>query len=255
MHKFGIHLLASTLVFALPLTAVFGQTADTNRAKPAITATNSPAGTNSPAAVDQPAIDPATRELKPHDVFRYRVREDPVGGAESLRVVINDAGEALFNVTRADSTYVTVKAAGKRVGEVRELLRKQLEAEYYISATVDLSLESVGAITAGGSIAGIPGTTTLVDIPKVIVFDQHQGIYPIPEGRRLMLSDIMIQMPQNPFANRRKVEILRLGADGKALPPIIVNVDDLIIRNDRSLDVELKDGDRIRVPRKVIFGL
>lgn len=248
MHRFQVHLLTGTLVFAGPLAPGFAQSPDAATAKPAVTSTNAP------AVVDQPIIDPETRELRPRDVFRYRVHQDPVGGVESLRVTINDAGEALFNVTRADSTYVTVKAAGKRVGEVRELLRKLLEAEYYVSATVDLSLESVAANAAIGG-GGIPGTTALADIPKVIVFDQHQATYPILEGRRLMLSDIMIQMPQNPFANRAKVEILRLGADGRPLPPIRVNVDDLILKNDRSLDVELKDGDRIRVPKKVIFGL
>ncbi len=254
MHRFQAHLLAGTLAFAGPLAPGFAQSPDATAAKPAVTSTNAPTGTNATAVVDQPVIDPETRELKPRDVFRYRVHQDPVGGVESLRVTINDAGEALFNVTRADSTYVTVKAAGKRMGEVHELLRKQLEAEYYVTASVDLSLETVAA-NAGTGGAGILGTTALADIPKVIIFDQHQGTYPILEGRRLMLSDIMIQMPQNPFANRAKVEILRLGADGKPLPPIRVNVDDLILKNDRSLDVELKDGDRIRVPKKIIFGL
>jgi len=253
MHRFQFHFLACTLALAGHLDPGLAQSPDTAAAKPVLTSTNAPAGTNAAAVADQPVIDPETRELKPRDVFRYRVHQDPVGGVDSLRVTINDAGEALFNVTRADSTYVTVKAAGKRVGEVRELLRKQLEAEYYVTATVDLSLESVAASGLGSG--GIAGTSSLADIPKVIVFDQHQGTYPILEGRRLMLSDIMIQMPQSPFANRAKVEILRLGADGKPLPPIRVNVDDLILKNDRSLDVELKDGDRIRVPKKVIFGL
>jgi hypothetical protein len=50
-----------------------------------------------------------------------------------------------------------------------------------------------------------------------------------------------------------KVEIQRLGADGKALPSIVVDVDSLITKNNRSLDVELKDGDRIRVPKKKVL--
>jgi hypothetical protein len=70
-----------------------------------------------------------------------------------------------------------------------------------------------------------------------------------------MLSSIMLKLPSNQFANRKKVEIQRVGPDGKALPPIKVNVDDLLLNNNRSADVELKAGDRIRVPRRVIFGL
>jgi hypothetical protein len=68
-----------------------------------------------------------------------------------------------------------------------------------------------------------------------------------------MLSDVMIGMPKNPFANLVKVEIQRLGPDGKALPSVVVDVEELINKNNRSLDVELKDGDRIRVPKKKVL--
>jgi hypothetical protein len=92
-------------------------------------------------------------------------------------------------------------------------------------------------------------------VPTVVVFDAMEGEFPVPDGQPLMLSTIMRKLPPNSFANRRKVEIQRVGPDGKPMPTIQVNVDDLLMNNNRSADVELKAGDRIRVPRKVIHGL
>ena len=216
--------------------------------------TNQPpaATTGSTNSAPDSIIDSETRELRARDTFRYRVNEDPVGGAESLRVTINDAGEALFNVTRSDSTYVTVKAAGRRIQEVRQELKQKLEAEFYIRATVDLSLETVASANSGAA-GGAAAAAAYATLPKVVVYGELQGSFIIPEGQRLMLSDIMIGMPKNPFAALSKVEIQRLGPDGQALPSIIVDVDSLITKNNRSLDVELKDGDRIRVPKKKVF--
>jgi hypothetical protein len=92
-------------------------------------------------------------------------------------------------------------------------------------------------------------------VPTVVVFDAIEGEFPVPDGQPLMLSAIMRKLPPNSFANRKKVEIQRVGPDGRPMPTIQVNVDDLLMNNNRSADVELKAGDRIRVPRKVIHGL
>ena len=227
---------------------------------PASAASNLPAATNAaPAAVATNAaistlqIDPEARELRPRDAFRYRIHEDPVGGSDSLRTSITDSGEAIFNVSRGDATYVTIKAAGRRLAEVRADLKQRLESEFYVIATIDLNLESI-ALPQGGT-AEIGGVTTQSTVPTVVVFDAMQGEFAIPDGQPLMLSTIMLKLPTGQFANRKKVEIQRVGPDGKPLQPIKVNVDDLLLNNNRSADVELKAGDRIRVPRKVIFGL
>lgn len=225
-----------------------------------IAASAAPAATNSPAAsgttnasVATLQIDPEARELRPRDAFRYRIHEDPVGGSDSLRASITDSGEAIFNVSRGYDTYVSIKAAGRRLADVRADLKNRLEADFYVGATIDLNLESI-ALPQGGT-ADIGGVTTQSTVPSVIVFDAMQGEFAIPEGQPLMLSTIMLRLPSNQFANRKKVEIQRVGPDGKSLPLIKVDVDDLLLKNNRSADVELKAGDRIRVPRKVIFGL
>lgn len=220
---------------------------------PAASSTNAPAGTNAPASTDFVAVDPEVRELKVRDVLRYRIKEDPAAGADSIRVTINDSGEALFNVTRSDSAYVTVKAAGRRIADVRAELKQKLDAEFYRACTIDMSLESV-ALSAQPAATG-PAGLALSTTPKVIVHGEIQGTFPIPEGSRLMLSDIMLQLPNPISANRKKVRVQRLGPDGKPVPEIQVDVDQLLLRFDPSRDVELKDGDRVYVPKRVIFGI
>ncbi len=227
---------------------------------PPVAASTPSATTNAPAvaaatnaAVSTLQIDPEARELRPKDAFRFRIHQDPVGGSDSLRTTITDSGEAIFNVSRGDATYVTIKAAGRRLADVRSELKQRLEAEYYVVATIDLNLESI-ALPQGGT-AEIGGVTTQSTVPTVVVFDALQGEFAVPDGQPLMLSTIMLKLPSNQFANRKKVEVQRVGPDGKSLPPIKVNVDDLLLNNNRSADVELKAGDRIRVPRRVIFGL
>lgn len=220
---------------------------------PTATTNAAPVAATTNATVSTLQIDPEARELRPRDAFRYRIHEDPVGGSDSLRTSVTDSGEAIFNVSRGDATYVTIKAAGRRLAEVRAELKQRLESEFYVVATIDLNLESI-ALPQGGT-AEIGGVTTQSTVPTVVVFDAMQGEFAIPDGQPLMLSTIMLKLPTGQFANRKKVEIQRVGPDGKSLPPIKVNVDDLLLNNNRSADVELKAGDRIRVPRKVIFGL
>jgi hypothetical protein len=242
---FGLCLLGLAQSPTPPTVAPSTPSATTNAAAVSTT-------TNAPISALQ--IDPETRELRPRDAFRYRIHEDPVGGSDSLRTSITDSGEAIFNVSRGDATYITIKAAGRHLAEIRADLKQRLEAEYYVVATIDLNLESI-ALPQGGTAEIGGGVTTQSTFPTVVVFDAMQGEFAIPDGQPLMLSTIMLKLPSNQFANRKKVEIQRVGPDGKALPPIKVNVDDLLLNNNRSADVELKGGDRIRVPRKVIFGL
>lgn len=222
----------------------------------AVAATNAPAlkGTNAPAAAgtNAPAqggvVDAETRELKPHDTFRYRVEQDPTAGADSMRVSITDSGEAHFNVSRGHSTYVTVKAAGRHLAEVKRELKEKLDAEYYKDATVNLDLEGVNNPAAPGGAGLALGSTS-----KVQVFGEMQGTFPLPEGQRIWLSDVILSMPRNDYADLTKVKVQRTNADGKP-ETIVVNVDKVLNKNERSSDLELKDGDRIRVPRKIFVN-
>lgn len=208
--------------------------------------TNAPlAGTNAPPS--EP-YDPETRELRIRDTFRYRIEEDPSRGSDPMRVTITDSGEAHFSVIQSDSSYITLRVSGRKLADVRNELKKRLDADYYLDSSVSLDLEGFNTSLPGG-------VDPMADVPQVVVFGMLSGTFPIPEGKKLMLSEIMLRMPRNEFARMNKVEIQRLGPDGKPIKMPTVDVDELLRENNRSLDVELKDGDRIRVPRKVWIGL
>lgn len=194
-------------------------------------------------------VDAEARELKPHDTFRFRIEQDPTSGAEAMRVVITDSGEAHFNVSRAHSTYVTVKAAGRHLSEVRRELKTKLDAEFYRDASVNLDLEGVANSANNPAAGGL----ALGSAAKVQIFGEMQGTYPVPEGQRLWLSDVILALPRNDFANLKKIKVLRTTADGKP-ESHTVNINDVLNNNDRSADFELKDGDRVQVPRKTIVG-
>ncbi len=217
---------------------------------PPITGTNAPAGgTNSPVVFGG-VVDAETRELKPHDTFRYRIAQDPNSGAEAMRVSITDSGEAHFNVSRAHSTYVTVKAAGRRIADVRKELKEKLDAEYYIDSTLNLDLDSVyNPANPNGSGPGLAA-----NMAKVQIFGELMGNYPVTQGTPLWLSDVILAYPKNDYANLSKIKVFRVDADGKP-ETHIVDINKVLNKNDRSADFELKEGDRIHVPRKLILGL
>ncbi len=249
MHR---SLLAVSLGLSLGIVGAVGAPAAAPSAKPAVadanTSTNLPpgGGTNAAGTIVG-VIDAETRDLRPHDVFRYRIEQDPVPGTEPLRVVITDSGEAHFNVSRGHSTYVTVKAAGRRIADVRKDLKEKLDAEYYLNATVRLDLEGVNS--AVGSQAALAAS-----MGKVQIFGEMQGTIPIPESGRLMLSDVILGLARNDFANLKKIRVKRYNSDGQP-ETHTVDIDKVLNDNDRSADFELKDGDRINVPRKFILGL
>lgn len=242
-----MHRLSSTLLLVAGLTTLVqppvpAVAQSPAPASPAAESSTAPApGTNAaPAGV----IDPETRELRPGDTFRYRIEEDPGASSDSMRTTVTATGDIHFNVSRRYDTYVTISARGKRVSDLRKALKERLEADYYHSATVSLNLDNVERSPA--SLATSTG--------KVQVFGEIQTVLPLPEDRDLMISDAILLLPRNDFANLKRVKIHRSNAETKERETIEIDVDRILRKNDRSLDVRLKDGDRLEIPpKKVLF--
>ena len=83
------------------------------------------------------------------------------------------------------------------------------------------------------------------------------GTFPVVEGRKLMLSDIIISAggkSGNEYANLKRVKVRRFDPVSKKETVIEANVTNIIEKGDRNADIELKDGDRVEVPaRSIIF--
>lgn len=83
------------------------------------------------------------------------------------------------------------------------------------------------------------------------------GTFPIIEGRKLMLSEVIISArgkSDKEYADLKRVKVRRFDPVSKKDTVIEANVANIIEKGDRNADIELKDGDRVVVPaRSIIF--
>jgi protein involved in polysaccharide export with SLBB domain len=242
--------LLLSLVLALRLAAAEAPApaAPGTNAPPAVAAPDT--GTNSPAKTTKEGssgsvVDATTRELKPHDILRYQILEDPPlpNSSDQNRVAVSDAGEALFPVSRYGNTYVKVTAAGRKLEDIRKDLKAALDADYYMDCTVTLDLEQVTRPTNFG------------DVAKVTIYGTLNQVIQIGDGETLMLSDAILRAggaQTGTFADLRRVVIHRADPASKRELTITVNVEK-VLKGARSDDKELMDGDRIEVRDKTFI--
>lgn len=206
-------------------------------------------------------VDAENRELKPHDVLGFLIEQDPSvveahrgngggGNGDAETVYVTDAGEAMFRVTRSSPISVKLSVAGKKLEEVRKELKVLLDAEYYQDCSFRLDLQAVNR-----SSAMLESSSSA----KVVLYGTGglSGAFPVIEGKKLMLSDIIISAggkSGNEFANLKKVKVRRVDRATNKETVIEANVTNIIEKGDRNADIELKDGDRVEVPaRSIIF--
>jgi len=225
------------------------------------TAAATDAGADAKAAKESQSstvVDAENRELKPHDVLGFLIDQDPSvvealragGGGDAETVFITDAGEAMFRVTRTSPISVKLNVAGKKLDLVRKELKALLDAEYYQDCSFRLDLQAVNRSSAIMESAGSG---------RVVLFGSGglSGTFPVVEGRKLMLSDVIISAggkSGNEYANLKRVKVRRFDPVSKKETVIEANVTNIIEKGDRNADIELKDGDRVEVPaRSIIF--
>ena len=205
-------------------------------------------------------VDAENRELKPHDVLGFLIDQDPSvvealrggngGSGDAETIFVTDAGEAMFRVTRTSPISVKLSVAGKKLEVVRKELKVLLDAEYYQDCSFRLDLQAVNRSSAMMESASSA---------RVVLYGSGglSGTFPIIEGRKLMLSDIIISAggkSGNEYANLKRVKVRRFDPVSKKETVIEANVTNIIEKGDRNADIELKDGDRVEVSqRSIIF--
>jgi len=183
----------------------------------------------------EPAGTNAVVKLESMDKVRFRVEEDPSVG--STVVAVNPLGQVVVPVSMGfEDPVVTIAARGMTVDELKEAIQKQMEGRYYKKATVKL---------------------TLVDktqkMGQALFIGECRGVMPIPPNEEVLLSTALIKLGYSEFANLKKVELYREDkATGKKQDPIILDMEAVIKKGDRSKDkdIVLQDGDRINVREK-----
>lgn len=224
------HWLMLVLMYALGASSVRGQVA-----------TNPPSGI---AGSNTNRIDAESRELKPGEEFSFRIEEDPVKSADPMRVVVTELGDAYFRVSRMTDKTIAVNVRGKRLEDVRAEVKARLEKDFYHKATLTVSLTGVGVQQP---------TTGAASNAKVIFFGELKAVMPLPEGEKLMLSEAILRLGGGGgFANLKKIKVHRRDPESGKASTVVVNVDAVIYNNDPTKDLELRDGDRVEVPAKLI---
>jgi protein involved in polysaccharide export with SLBB domain len=170
--------------------------------------------------------------LRSEDRLQFRIAEDPATDRLPILVGVNSVGEASFPVSRESDIRLTVRVRGKTLNEVRGEVQRLLEGEYYHAATVTLTLDDK-KLTPG----------------KVIFTGEVVGtVALLPDEPAKMLSETVVALRPSDYADLRRVKLYRQGET----EPRVINVRDLLNKNARDQDVELKDGDRVEVPAKWI---
>lgn len=177
----------------------------------------------------------AAVKLENMDKVRFRVEEDPISGSQV--VAVNSLGRLVVPVSVGfEDPVVSVPAKGMTLDEIREAIQKQLEGKYYKKATIKLSL-----------------VDKTQKVGQALFIGECRGVMPIPPDEEVLLSTAIIKLGYSEFANLKKVEVYRLDkATGKAMDPIVLNMESVIKKGERGegKDLILQDGDRVNVKEK-----
>ena len=185
-----------------------------------------------------PPTDQSKYRLMPNDRLAFRIEEDPFKSADPIAVIVTPLGEIHFQVTRGSDLSIVVNARGKTLAEVKAELKSRLDTDYYQNATIFLNVLNHSVQ---------PGKVLFVG-PAIINTIQ------LRPGETKTLAEAIIQLGYNDFVNLKKVTVERLDPITKQLSTIVVDVDSVIRLKDRSKDILLQDGDRVKTVNK-IFSL
>ena len=191
------------------------------------------AATNAP--VEKTEV--ATR-LSKTDKLLFSIQEDPIKSLPASDVFVNAQGDISFPVSRGFDDSIVVAAAGRTLGEVKNDIKTRLEATYYKSATVSLTIKSQNV--KQGSILFI-GNTVRVNTLPLNPNETHTNF------------EAVTKAGPTEFANLKKVRLSRIDpVTGKRNPfPRPIDLDK-IKKGDTTDDIPLQDGDRIEIPEKFL---
>jgi protein involved in polysaccharide export with SLBB domain len=172
------------------------------------------------------------RPLTIGDKLSFSVVEDEKPPTE---IAITDSGEA-------DVPYIgRVMAADKTCKQLAYQIKAMLEKDFYYQATVLIGLDSAGnrAVSRG----------------KIYVMGEvnSQGPQDIPADEDYTVSKAILRAGGfGPYANKRKVRLIRAVTGHGGPQTIIVDMVDVMEKGQTDKDMEVAPDDRIIVPQNLI---
>ncbi len=172
-------------------------------------------------------------------------RDKPLGVGDQVTFQIMEdrdppLSKRVLDTGELDIPYIgRVPAAGKKCDEVAADIKRRLENDYYYKATVRLGLE----LTSVGRPTGRIYLSGLVRIPG------PQDLFP---GERTTVSAVILKAGGfAQYANDRQVKVTRKLPSGKT-ETFTVDVKAILRDGRMDLDRELREGDYLYVPQKLI---
>ena len=170
-----------------------------------------------------------------------------IGDRLSFKVVEDEGGPRTLSVTDSaeiDVPYIGRVPAGNRTcKQFAYYIKKLLEKEYYYQATVIVGLDAAGMGTRAASRG------------KVYVMGQVRspGAQDIPVDETYTVSKAILRAGGfGPYANKRKVKVVRGGKSGSNNKPIYVDCVEIIEKGHWDKDIEIGPDDIITVAERWI---
>lgn len=179
------------------------------------------------AGVAQPmgVVNP-NRALQPGDQLAFRIDQDK---EPAVKLVVTPGGDLLV-----EPLDHAVRVVGMNTAQVSAELKRQLEKDYYYTATVRLNLLSVDPGKATGS-AQFTGQMA------------RTGLLPLYPDRPMKLSEAITAMGGfGKYADDRRVKVTR--STGAGVQTLVVDVKSINQEGKLDRDLELRDGDKVFVP-------
>lgn len=179
----------------------------------------------------------SAHRLSVQDKLLYSIEEDPIKGTQAETIAVNAVGETNFRISRGTDISISLRVLGRSIDDVKEELKRQLDADYYNDAHVRLTLQD--SIARSGMVLFIGNGT-------------RGGSLPIIPGEEKRIFEAVYQIGINQWANLKKVKLSR--PDPATKKAATREIDLIKIKEgDRTDNVLLQDGDIVEVPEKVVI--
>jgi protein involved in polysaccharide export with SLBB domain len=173
--------------------------------------------------------------IVPLDRIAFKNDTDPSPNNTTQVILVTSRGDLEIPVSRGYDERVVVHANGRTIAEVKKDLQARLEAQYYKTTKITLSIESN---------AVHPGT--------VVFYGEIKGNMQLPAGQPRYLSESILDMKPSEFANLKNVQLVRHDSVTGKTKTITVNVEEILNKGLKEKDYVLQDGDHVIIKAKFL---
>ncbi|HVY69290.1 MAG TPA: hypothetical protein VHH73_05145 [Verrucomicrobiae bacterium] len=189
----------------------------------------------SPAAAKPDSADDV--ELQAGQKIGFAIREDPARDGTLSELLVSPTGFVEFPVSRKSGIKIPLDVGGKKVSEVKTLLKAKLDEDYYVNATIELVASREQEAKKAGLVY-LYGKGVKSQIVQLLPGEPHR------------ILDVILTASTTEFANLKKVKLMRKNAQTGKVETTVINVEEIKKTGNDATNLLLQDGDKIEVPER-----